>query len=510
MTRRTAIIAAIVALIAAAALAVVLLRRGREEPGSVATTSVAGHEEHGAPDASMPPSGDVPRVEVSLDTRRQQLAGVRTARAVRAVVAPEIRATGTVAVDERRQTEITSKVDGWVRDLRADFTGRPVQRGEVLFMLYSPELLAAQDEFLLAVRGQARASQAESAEVREYASRLVAAARERLQRLDLSAADIGEIEQRGRGIDTVAFRSSAAGVIVEKRVVEGQRVMAGEMLFRLADLSTVWVEAEVYERDMAFLRVGQPATVTLDSYPGERFAARVAYVHPILEQGTRTVKVRLQLANPRGRVKPGMFATVELTTAGEAVVTVPAAAVLDSGAEQIVFVAHGGGYFEPRRVRPGRRTGDAIEILSGVAEGEEVATGATFFLDSESQLRAATQNYQAPASAAPAPQAASSVDIAFRSQPDPPRSGDNVLEVTVRDAAGQPVADGEVTVTFFMAAMPSMNMPAMKNDAKLPHVGGGVYRGTGQIMMDGRWDVTVTVTRGGQRIGSRTLMVMAP
>jgi Cu(I)/Ag(I) efflux system membrane fusion protein/cobalt-zinc-cadmium efflux system membrane fusion protein len=455
-----------------------------------------------------------PRVAVTLDARRQQLAGVRTTRASRAMVAPEIRAAGTVAVDETRQTEINTKIEGWVRNLRADYTGRPVGRGEVLFTLYSPELLATSSEFLLALRGHNRNANA-SPQVREFSNRLVEASRERLRRLDLTADEIGLIEQNGFAIDELPVRSPAAGVIVEKRVVEGQRVMAGETLFRLADLSTVWVEADVYERDMALVRVGQSAAVTFESYPDERFTGRITYIYPFVAAETRTAKVRLQLANGRGRLRPGMFATVQLTAPAASAVIVPTDAVLDSGAEQIVFVAQGGGFFDPRRVRTGRRTGDTIEVVDGLKEGEEVATGATFFIDSESQLRAAAQSYAAPREGAPYADAASAaapreaVTIAFRPQPDPPRTGENTFEVTVGDAAGQPVPDADVTVTFFMAAMPSMNMPAMRNQTKLPPSGGGVYRGSGQLIMAGRWDVTVDVSRGGARLGSRTFTVMA-
>jgi len=395
-----------------------------------------------------------------------------------------------------------------VRNLRADYTGRAVGRGEVLFTLYSPELLATSSEFLLAVRGHNRNVNA-SPQVREFSNRLVEASRERLRRLDLTADEIGLIEQNGFAIDELPVRSPAAGVIVEKRVVEGQRVMAGEMLFRLADLSTVWVEADVYERDMALVRVGRSAAVTFESYPDERFSGRITYIHPFVAAETRTAKVRLQLANGRGRLRPGMFATVQLSAPAVSAVVVPADAVLDSGAEQIVFVAQGGGYFDPRRVRIGRTTGDTIEVVDGLKEGEEVATGATFFLDSESQLRAAAQNYQAPPAASAGTAPRETLAVTFRAQPDPPRTGENTFEVTVRDAAGQPVTDADVTVTFFMAAMPSMNMPAMRNQTKLPQSGGGVYRGSGQVIMAGRWDVTVDVSRGGQRLGSQSFPVVS-
>jgi membrane fusion protein, copper/silver efflux system len=188
--------------------------------------------------------------------------------------------------------------------------------------------------------------------------------------------------------------------------------------------------------------------------------------------------------------------------------TVPTNAVLDSGQEQVVFVAQGDGMFEPRHVKVGRRAGDAIEILEGLRDGEQVATGAAFFLDSESQLRASLQGFEAPAPSTAGP-AAVGTEITFRTVPDPPKAGENQLEATVKDAAGKPIDDAEVTVQFLMPAMPTMNMPAMRSEARLSPAGGGVYRGMGQVMMAGRWDTTIIVTRRGQRLGTKQLQVVA-
>ena len=449
------------------------------------------------------------RGEVTIDPRRQQLIGVRTAPVRRTALAREVRAAGVVRFDETRQAEITTKVDGWIRDLRADYTGRTISRGEPLFTLYSPGLLAAQNEYLLALRGHANASNAELPSARDYAERLRDAARERLLRWDLSEADIRELEQQGRPTDTITFRSPVTGTIVEKIAVEGMRVMAGQTLFRVADLSVVWVEADVPEQDVDIVRVGQPATVTLQARPEERLVGRTIYVYPTVDEQTRTAKVRVQFTNREGRLKPGMFATVELKGREAVALTVPADAVLEAGRDQLVFVALGEGLFDPRPVTIGRRTREEVEITSGLKEGEQVATGAAFFLDSESQLRAAVQSYQSPPGEAAPAGTAERLDIDFRAQPDPPRTGENTFEVTVRDPGGQPIADADVSVTFFMPAMPTMNMPAMRNQAKLPAAGGGVYRGAGQVMMAGRWDVTVDVSRGGQRLGSRQFAVVA-
>lgn len=461
--------------------------------------------------AAGPGAEDPARGEVVIDPRRQQLVGVRVVAVRRTAISEDVRATGIVRVDETRQTEITTKVDGWIRDLRADYTGREIARGETLFTLYSPALLAAEGEYLLAVRGHSQASSSAMPDVLGYSERLHQAARERLLRWDLTDADIREIEERGRAADTVTFRSPVAGTIVEKLAVEGMRVVAGQPLFRVADLSVVWVEADVPEQDLGVVRIGQPAAVTLDAYPDERLAGKTAYVHPTVDEKTRTARVRVQLANRGGRLKPGMFATVELTGRERTGLTVPGDAVLDAGRNQLVFVALGEGRFEPRPVVLGRRLREETEITGGLKEGEQVAAGAAFFLDSESQLRAAARGYQAPPEQAAAATSTPTekLDIAFRSQPDPPRSGENLVDVTVRDAKGQPVSDADVAVTFFMPAMPSMNMPAMRNEAKLPAAGAGVYRGSIQVMTPGRWDVTVDVRRGTQRLGSRQFAVVA-
>jgi Cu(I)/Ag(I) efflux system membrane fusion protein/cobalt-zinc-cadmium efflux system membrane fusion protein len=284
-------------------------------------------------------------------------------------------------------------------------------------------------------------------------------------------------------------------------------VTAGQTLYRVADLSRVWVEADVYEQEMPFIRVGRPAIVTLDAYPGERFVGRSVYVYPFVEERTRTVRVRFEFPNPSGRLRPGMYANVELQAPAGTGLTVPGNAVVESGRQQIVFVALGDGYFEPRRVTIGRRLDDRVEILENLKEGEQVAIGATFFLDSESQLRGALQGYQPLPAATGETSTAARLTISFRSQPDPPKAGDNTFEVTVKDAEGRPMPDADVSVTFFMAAMPTMNMPAMRSEAKLSGIGNGVYRGVGQILSRGRWDVTVTVTRGGQRLGANQFAV---
>jgi membrane fusion protein, copper/silver efflux system len=464
--------------------------------------------------AAIPTTAATPRAEVSIDSRRQQLMGVRMAPARRVSLTHTIRTTGNVRADESRQTDVNLKVEGWIRDLYVDYTGQAVKNGQPLFTLYSPDLYTSEQEYILALKSRDQMQSSQIAEARDRADQLVASARQRLVLWGVPAEEIKALEDRREPQNAVVFRSPVDGVVMDKQAVKGAHIMPGQTLYKIADFSTVWIEADVYEAEMPLVRVGARAIVTLDAYPGERFTGRVIYIYPYVDEKSRTNKVRYQFANRGGRLKPGMYANVEINAAspGGAVaaagIVVPADAVLDSGAEQVVFVAKGDGYFEPRRVKAGRRLGADIEIIEGIKEGEQVATQATFLLDSESQLRASLQGFDAPP-AAPGAAPREELDITFRSQPDPPKMGDNQLEVMVKDASGKPIEDGDVSVQFFMAAMPTMNMPAMRNEVKLAPAGGGMYRGMGQVMMAGRWDATVTVTRGGQRVGSKQLTVVA-
>jgi Cu(I)/Ag(I) efflux system membrane fusion protein/cobalt-zinc-cadmium efflux system membrane fusion protein len=446
-----------------------------------------------------------PRGDVVVDPRRQQLIGVRTVTAGRSEMTPTIRAVGSVQYAETRQSEINLKLDGWIRELFVDYTGQPIAKGQPLFTLYSPDLLATENEYLLALKTRDQLQGSQIPDARERADQLVVSARQRLTLWDLPESELRSLDDEHRAHDVVTFYSPVTGIVMEKTAVRGMHVAAGQTLYKIADLSAVWVEADVYERELPLIKVGDRATVTLDAYPDERFEGRVVYIYPYVNDKTRTNKVRYEFANRNGRLKPGMFANVEIAVPAGMALTLPTDAVLDSGTEQLVFVAKGDGYFEPRHVRVGRRFGDQIQVIDGLKEGELVAAGATFFLDSESQLRSSLQSYEPPAGGTPAAGSQPQLDIAFHTTPDPPTTGDNQFEVVVKDTAGRPIEGADVTVQFFMPAMPTMNMPSMRNETKLAGAGGGVYRGTGLVLMASRWDVTIVVTRNGQRLGTRQL-----
>lgn len=462
--------------------------------------------------AASPASAGAPqtasRGDVTIDPRRQQLIGVKTVSVARQTVDQNVRATGAVRYDETKQADVNVKVEGWIRDLYVDYTGQPIERGQPLFTLYSPDLLNTQNEYLLALKTRDQMQRSTIADARERADALVASARQRLLAWDLPADDLQQLDATRRAVDAVVFRAPVSGFVVEKTAVKGLHVTPGQSLYKVSDISVVWVEADIYESELAAVKVGDGATVTVDAYPGEPFTGRVIYIYPYLDDKTRTNRVRVQLTNRGGRLKPGMYANVEVKSRGRSGLVVPTNAVLDSGTEQVVFIAQGDGRFRPQRVTIGRRLGDSTEILEGLKEGEQVATGATFFLDSESQLGASLRGYEA--SAAPTAAAApTGTQITFRTVPDPPKTGDNQLEATVKDAGGRPIDDADVTVQFFMPAMPTMNMPPMRSEARLAPAAGGVYRGSGQVMMAGRWDVTVSVKQSGKEVGQKKLALTA-
>lgn len=456
--------------------------------------------------APAPSEAPDPRASVEIDARRQQLLGVRIAAAETASLGRSIRVPGVVKFDESRWTDVTLRLEGYVRDLYVDRTGQAVRRGQPLFSLFSPDVAVALAEYRLAVTARDALGASVSAESRAQAERLVDAARLRLARWDVSG---DQIDASSSGGETrTVFRSPVSGIVMEKSVVRGMRAMPGEVLYRIVDPSRLWVEASIYEPDLAAIRVGQRGAMTFGALPGERFSGRVLYIAPELDSQARTIPVRFELANPGGRLKAGMFATVSLDVPLGTGLVVPSDAVLDSGRRQLVFVSAGDGYFEPREVVVGQRVDGRTQILSGLREGERVAESAAFFIDSESQLRAAAQGYDAT-TAAPVTAAAERLSIVLAWSPDPPKAGPVTLTATVRQADGTPVTDADVAVVFAMAAMPTMNMPAMRADASLAGISPGTYRGTVDVPMAGRWDVTTTVLRAGQRLGAAHTTVIA-
>ncbi len=369
---------------------------------------------------------------VAVSPARIQTLGVRTAEVARQAVDAAVRASGRVEIDERSQVVVAPRFEGWIERLHVNAVGDAVKKGQPLFTAYSPELQSAGEELRIAERLASR-SAGEDAVAGESARRLVEAARSRLRNLEVA----------GQHGPRQVFHAPAAGVVLEKTAIQGGRFMAGEALYRIADLSRVWIIADIYEQDLARVQPGQTAQVTLDAWPDRSFTARVGYLYPTLDAATRSTRVRLEMDNPEGLFRPGMFARVSL--AGDAVhkLVVPASAVIDDGERRVVLLALGEGRFKPQPVRLGERGREVVEVLEGIAVGDRVVVSANFLLDSESQLKAALAGL-------------------VEADPEGGAGGDVVRYETEGTFEGLDAQSGSVTMTH--DEIPALRWPAMTMD----------------------------------------------
>ena len=335
---------------------------------------------------------DVPVIEGPEN--KQELIGLRIVEARRQPMHRKVRTVGRVEYDERNVTTVNTKFEGWIEKLHADYTGQFIRKGAPLAEIYSPELLATQQEYLSLLRWargeEGSRDQNLSRMLRRDAEAIITAARQRLELWDISQEEIRRIEETGKPIRTLRIYSPVSGYVVQKKALQGMRVMPGENLFDLADLSTVWVVADIYEYELPLVKPGDAALIALSYIPEKTFVSKVDYVYPALAPDTRTAKVRLSVPNAEGLLKPQMFSNVELTIALGNRLTVPEDAVIDTGARKIVYVDRGEGYFEPREVALGLRSEGTVEITRGLQPGERVATAANFLLDSEASLKGVT------------------------------------------------------------------------------------------------------------------------
>jgi membrane fusion protein, copper/silver efflux system len=333
---------------------------------------------------------------VAIDEARRQLIGVRTAPVVLAPMRRSFRAVGHVTYDESALTEVNLRVRGWITTLRVDRTGQRVARGQTLFTLYSPELYNAQQDFLLATNGGGGSA---SPDGRSRVEGLARAARQRLRLLGMSDAQIDAIAKSGVAAESVAFASPASGFVIEKDVVEGASVEPGARLYRIAALGKVWIEADVYEADLANVRVGQRADVTLDYLPGRSYEAKIAYVYPYVDPKARTGRVRIELANEDLELRPGMYASIELGADAGTRVQVPAAAVVYTGPRRLVFVDLGEGRFKPQEIQVGGEANGMVEVLEGLRPDDLVATSGVFLIAAEARISTAATYWESTSSA---------------------------------------------------------------------------------------------------------------
>lgn len=336
-------------------------------------------------DAAAP----MPAGTIHISPQKQQLIGVRYGEAAVAGGSRSFRAVGKVAMDETRVAKVQTKIEGWIEKVHVDFTGKLVEKGQPLITLYSPEMFASQQEYLLAIRGREVLKNSTLAGTQQQSDSLVEAARRRLELWDLSEAQIEEITRTGKPVKNITVYAPIGGYVVMRNAFPKQRITPETELYTVADLSKVWIMADVFENEAPMVRVGMPVRVTMSYAGGRTLTGRVNYIQPQVDMTTRTLRVRIEADNPSMTLKPEMFVDVDFSVGMPSRLTVPAEAVLNTGVKKTVFVDRGNGHLEPRQVETGERVGDRIEITRGLRAGERVVTSGNFLIDSESQLKAA-------------------------------------------------------------------------------------------------------------------------
>jgi Cu(I)/Ag(I) efflux system membrane fusion protein/cobalt-zinc-cadmium efflux system membrane fusion protein len=460
-----------------------------------------------------PQQMDAPLSPVQLTAEQMQNIGMTTGTAEYKDLSDDLRATGSVAINDRLLSYVQVRFSGSIRKVFANATYQYVRKGEPLFTVYSPELVATQQEYLLANENQRALSGSSIRDVAAGARSLSTAAERRLAQWEIPESEIAELKRSGKVLSELTIQSPVSGYITERNALPNMYAEPGTRLYTIADLSHVWVNAQVFQCDVGRLKPGDQAAITVDAYPQKTFIGRVEEVLPQVDATTRTVPVRLSINNTGLLLKPGMFVNVDLKSAMGRRLVVPASSVLQTGLKQIVFLNKGDGRIEPRDVVLGPQIGDNFVILKGLEPHQAIVTSANFLIDSESQMQAAS-GANMPSMANSSANGGGSVShqsvrIEFTTNPNPPQKGTNALRVKLTDGKGSMVSGADVAVAFYMAAMPEMGMAAMKTNTKLTEKDGGIYENTSELPCGGTWQVTVMVKQHGQLVATKKFSVNA-
>ena len=468
---------------------------------------VPAQAEDGQPTASStePGSTNSPTAStVQLSEQEQQQIGVQTVVVERRNLQ---RALSTIAQVEQPESELASvsaRVSGRIDKLFVDFTGQRVRRGQEIALIYSPEIYSTAEEYRLALASRKRLGSGAEPQAISGADDLVGAARRRLELWGLTVQQIDEIASSPKAQIDLPIYSPANGIVTERKVTEGQYVNAGESLYTLSDLSSVWVKAELYQPDIAAIRIGQPAEISWDGPTGNVHGS-VAFIDPMLNAQTRTASVRIQVPNPKMRLRPGMFVSVKFAIPeGNDVLAVPRSAVVDTGTRKLVYVPTGNGNFEGREVQLGQSSDQFYSVLAGLKAGDRVVTQGNFLIDSQTRITGGMTGLFGGSTqfGSAQPSASSAVQFRFSVDPASPRGGGNAtVHVSLLDASGNSIQDAAVKVSLVMPAMPTMNMPEMRSPADLAW-NGSEYVGTVKVPGSGSWNVEIEARRNGQLLGT--------
>jgi membrane fusion protein, copper/silver efflux system len=484
-----------------------------------ARAAAQNHEAMSAParESVEPASvGTEPGTTVQLDADEINAAGVQLAQVSSARLKTSVESVGRVEQPEAQLATVPARVSGRIDKLYVQFTGESVRRGQAVAEIYSPDLVASAEEYRLAIQNRERMQGSSEKSAVESSNDLVAASRRRLELWGVSKRQIEAAGTGTAGLHATIYAQSG-GSVVERKVTNGQYVNAGDALFTVADLSTVWVKADVYEYQLAQIKSGQMVEITSDVLANKVVHGRVDFIEPEANPQTRTIPVHVHVPNPAMRLRPGMYIRAKFISPSEReTLVVPRSAVLDTGTRKLVYVAKPDGVFEAREIQAGAATEELYPVIAGLKAGEQVVTNGNFLIDSQTRLTGGmtglfggSKEYSSQKSTDASTTSAtdqkskpSGAKISLLVEPNPPKgAADNMFHVSLVDADGKAIPDAEVTVTLVMPAMPSMSMPEMRNSFKLPFMH-GMYMGKGNVGMAGSWNVSIEAKRNGQVIAT--------
>lgn len=482
---------------------------GEVQPAAVGPAAGASQTISSTPDMKM----NAPMAPMQLSPQRMQSIGVTTGEVEYKQLSDDVRATGTVDIDEQLLSYVQVRFPGYIRKVFVNATYLYVHKGEPLFTVYSPDLVATEQEYLLARQDQKVLGASTVDGVASGAASLSAAAEQRLAQWEVPQGELEKLRNTGKTITDLTINSPVSGYVTEYNALPNMYVQPSTRLYTVADLSRIWVNAQVFQDDVGRLKPGDPVEVTVDAYPGRTFYGRIDQILPQVDLATRTVTVRLVIQNPSLKLKPGMYVNCDLKSPLGRQLVIPASAVFQTGTKEMAFLYGGNGTITPQEIVVGPQAGDDFVVLSGLKPHQQIVTSANFLMDSESQLQAAAGSFVPPppgAGGASSPAGTSALGtIDFATNPNPPQKGQNVFRVRLTDNKGTPVSGAQVTARFYMAAMPAMGMAAMNTTVMLTDKGNGLYEGAGELGSGGTWQVSVLAQKNGQTIASKQLSVTA-
>jgi RND family efflux transporter MFP subunit len=445
---------------------------------------------------------------VQLSPEHRQLIGLQIATVEEKDLVGKVETTGLVEPDEQLEGYVQTRFTGWIRQVFVNQTFQFVKKGQPLFTIYSPDLVSTENEYLIALQSQRQLEKSSVQGVAEGAHQLISGARDRLKQFGVPEREIQRLQREGTTRDAVDIDSPMTGYVVERNALPNMYVQPDTKLYSITTLSNIRIYAAVFQNQIGLIKVGDPVSVAVDAYPGQKFIGRVDFIWEAMDAMTRTAKVRCSFANPQGLLKIGMYVGVSITPRLGRGLVIPDSGVFRTGEHNTVFIDRGDGYLTPTEVELGPHLERSFQVLKGLRAGDRIVSSANFLIDSESQLQAAAGTFAPPppgvSAAAGQPQTQGpAVSADLTTDPNPPARGTNKLIATLKDPTGKAIAGAQVSVTFYMAAMPSMGMAAMKAQSNLTDQGNGTYSGKVDLQSGGTWQVTIAATRDGQAIAAK-------